>query len=165
MSEDGMLDILQITVQLEAAASEAWKPMIRETILSCNDVISASKSQLHPVLFLFYHQNPLCYLAEISDENTKILHTLSGQNCSVLPWVMLKCLKKAFFMVGDPHIRRSVFKTIRLQACPDGEVIKRGKFFFLQRDVAHIFCFAPMQHIFSFYLQCSESILDFIAVA
>jgi hypothetical protein len=45
MSEDGTLDILQITVQLEAAASEAWKPMIRETILSCNDVISASKSQ------------------------------------------------------------------------------------------------------------------------
>jgi hypothetical protein len=54
MSEDGMLDILQITVQLEAAASEAWKPMIRETILSCNDVISASKSQYSSLSLYFW---------------------------------------------------------------------------------------------------------------
>lgn len=43
-TDDGPLDILQLTVQLEEAASEAWKPMIRETILSCNDAIAASKS-------------------------------------------------------------------------------------------------------------------------
>lgn len=62
---------------------------------------------------------------------------------------MLKCLKKALFMVGDPHIRRSVFKTIRLQACPDGEVIKRGKFFLPpeRRGTHFLFC-ADATHFF-----------------
>jgi hypothetical protein len=66
MSEDGTLDILQITVQLEAVASEAWKPMIRETILSCNDVIAASKSLYLSEL----HQNLRCRNFRREHKNT-----------------------------------------------------------------------------------------------
>ncbi|XP_059472209.1 uncharacterized protein LOC132194746 [Neocloeon triangulifer] len=85
MSDDGTaLDILQITASLENSSTSSWKrESIREWIIQCNDDIAKLVQ-------------------------TKILNSLSGENCSVLPWVMLKCMKKKLF-----------------NACPDAEIINR----------------------------------------
>ncbi|XP_065341577.1 uncharacterized protein LOC135940572 [Cloeon dipterum] len=88
LSDDGLaLDVLQITVRmLEAANNTSWNPsMLRDTIITCNTLIEENVS-------------------------TKIMYALSGENCSVLPWVMLKCLKKKFVL-----------------ECPDVEVINKDE--------------------------------------
>jgi len=92
--------------------------------------------------------NFLTFVLEIPDVTTKILQTLSGQNCSVMPWVMLKCLKKTFFSVREQTFSTRTLLKTKLQACPDAEVIKRGEMIVSHHNQRQIFTFRYILFIF-----------------
>jgi hypothetical protein len=162
MSDDGVLDILQITVQLETAASEAWKPMIRDTILACNDMIASSMCNSHSSQFLLsftqtnntkYKQLDILYIDIILNFRN------IGQNSQNPDGPKLQRSAVGDAQVFEENIFHGKFEIEKIpvvfiansQACPDAEVINRGELIFLlpqsmsgAYEEAHFF--ALMQH-------------------